>query len=646
MDTHQGRNAIGWKLAAWALPIGAIAIALGFYIRHVSLSRDDGSPHSTSAARLERDEAAEIPDVPAGERVTFNRDIAPIVFKQCSSCHHEGEAVPFDLVSYADFKKRAKQVAQVVESRYMPPWMPAEGVVKFEGERRLSDREIALIRNWVQQGAVEGDEHDRPKPPTFTTGWRLGEPDLVAKMPEPFVVPAEGKDIYRNFVVPVDLPEGKWVKGVAMRPGGGSVVHHGFLFVDSTGETAELKDAAEEGVGYSGMDPGSGVGSPLGQFVGWQPGKQESMGSPGSAWWMPRRADIVLQMHIRPSGKVEHVQGEVGLYFGDEPAGVQPSILMLRSVDIDIPAGATDYAAESSYILPVDVEVKSVLPHAHYLGRKLSAWATLPDGERRWLLLINDWNFDWQGDYRYAEPINLPRGSQISMRYEYDNSASNARNPHNPPKHVAYGLNSSDEMGELWLQVVARSEGDRRTLETDYRRNYGFADAIAQARAVLKKEPDKPNQMVSLGVALLAGNEVDESIEQFNAALAIEPADAKARYHLGVALAMKNDLPLAVDQWKEAVRIDPNYYRAHNNLGNWYLRRQNPSKAEEHFRAAVIANENNMTARVGLARLYAAQRDWKNAEVELKHAVQIDPRNEMVRALLKDAQANTKESGE
>ncbi len=376
----------------------------------------------TRANKSKARNSAELRSVAPGEAVTFNRDIAPIVFKQCSSCHHTGEAVPFPLVSYNDFKKRAKQVMQVVESRYMPPWMPAPGVVKFAGERRLSDHEIGIIRTWVKQGALEGDEKDRPDAPRFVEGWRLGKPDLIASMPESFSVPAEGKDIYRNFVVPVGLPEGKWVRGVAMRPGGKSVVHHGFLFLDSSGETGEEKDAAEDGVGYSGMDPGSGVGSPEGQFVGWQPGKQESMGTAGSAWWMPRRSDLVLQMHIRPSGKDEAVKGEVGLYFTDQPTEIQPSILMLRSVAIDIPAGARDYAVESSYVLPVDIEVTSVLPHAHYLGRKLAAWATLPDGERKWLLLINDWNFDWQGDYRYVEPVKLPRGSQISMRYEYDNS--------------------------------------------------------------------------------------------------------------------------------------------------------------------------------------------------------------------------------
>ncbi len=200
---------------------------------------------------------------------------------------------------------------------------------------------------------------------------------------------------------------------------------------------------------------------------------------------------------------------------------------MLRSVSIDIPAGAKDYVVESTYVLPVDIEVNSVLPHAHFLGRQLEAWATLPDGRRQSLLLINDWNFDWQGDYRYVEPVKLPRGSQLSMRYVYDNSEHNARNPNRPPKRVTYGLNSSDEMGEFWLQVVTRNAEDKRILETDFRRAYGIPDAIASARAVLAKDPANATQMVSLGVALLAGGDLEQAIETFNEALAIQPDDAK-----------------------------------------------------------------------------------------------------------------------
>ncbi len=209
--------------------------------------------------------------------MTFNRDVAPVVFKHCATCHHAGESAPFELVSYKDFKKRAKQLVEVVESRYMPPWMPSAGDVKFEGERRLTGQEIAVIRDWVEQGAVEGDERDRPATPVFNDVWGLGKPDLVVRMPQPYHVPAEGKDIYRNFVVPVGLPEGKWVRGIAMRPGGRSVVHHGFLSVDVTGESAEIMDDAEDGVGYGGMDPGNGVVTPAGQFVSWQPGKQDSI---------------------------------------------------------------------------------------------------------------------------------------------------------------------------------------------------------------------------------------------------------------------------------------------------------------------------------------------------------------------------------
>jgi tetratricopeptide (TPR) repeat protein len=582
---------------------------------------------------------------PAPATVTFNRDVAPIVYKQCSSCHHPGEAVPFQLMSYKDFKKRSKQLVEVIESRFMPPWMPdSNDDVKFQDERRLTNHEIATIRAWVEQGALEGDEKDRHEPPAFNEGWPLGKPDLVVRMPKPYVVPAEGGDIYRNFVVPIGLPEGKWVSGIAMRPGGKRVVHHAFLFLDVTGETAELRDEAELEVGYAGMDPGSGVGSPAGQFVSWQPGKQDSMGPAGSPWWMPRRSDLVLQMHIRPSGKEENIQGEIGLYFTDQPAEIEPSIIMLRSVAIDIPPGVKDHVIESSYVLPVEVDVTSVLPHAHYLCRKLDAWATLPNGRRQQILSIKDWNFDWQGDYRFIEPIQLPRGSQFSMRYIYDNSEENARNPNHPPKRVTFGLNSSDEMGELWLQVVTHNKADKHALDDDYRRTYAVPDAIATARAVLRDEPTNPNRMVTLGATLLVADEVDEAVELFNDALAIHPQDAKARYHLGVAFANRNDLGLAVEQWKEALRIDPKYYRAHNSLANWYRRLGNLAKSQEHLIAAIKANENHILSRVNLAKVYADQGQWSRAEFELRNALLIEPQNGPIRQLWLDAQARAKDA--
>ena len=621
----------------------ALTLALGLWPRlNDSNNRSGFDPGGPASAGVQQPATgAEAPLA----KVTFTRDVAPIIFKHCSTCHHAGEAVPFHLMSYADVKKRAQQISEVVTARYMPPWMPTRGLIEFEGQRGLSDDEIAVIRKWASEGGVEGDKKELPPTPNFASGWTLGTPDHVAKMPEPFVVPAEGKDIYRNFVVPVGLPEGKWIKGVHVRSGESSVVHHGFVFVDSTGNSAKQNDAAEPGVGYGGMDPGSGVERPVGQSLSWQPGKQAKLGPEEMSWWLPRHSDLVLQMHLRPSGKEEAVQAEVALYFSDTPATLKPAALMLRSVDIDIPPGATNYAIESSYVLPIELDVISVLPHAHYLARKVEAWATLPDGQKQSLLRIDDWNFDWQGDYRYARPLTLPAKTEIAMRIEYDNSEANANNPHRPPQRVKYGLESSDEMGEVHFQVLPKNEQDWRLLDADYRRSYALPDSIAAARALLKNEPTSAERMVRLGTALLVGDKIDEAMRLFNQALAIEPTDARARYHLGHAYAIKGDNARAVEEWQEVVRIDPGHFRAQNNLGYWYLAQKDLIKAEEHLLAAVAANENDVMSRVNLARVYAAKQDWQAVQKALEEALKIEPENPAVKALLNAAREQARRKG-
>ncbi len=619
---------------------GALVVCAGLGLKTWSTQEPGDQDVAARGASKSIDRATGISK--PGDAVTFNRDVAPIVFERCSSCHHPGEAVPFSLMEYADFKKRAKQISELVQRRYMPPWMPAEGFASFAGERRLSDAEIDIIRTWAEQGAIEGKSEDRPPSPRFAKEWKLGEPDLVVSMPEPYVVPAEGGDIYRNFVVPVGLDEGKWIKGVEFRPGGNSVVHHGFVFLDPSGSTAKRKDAAEANVGYSGMDAGTGIVAPSGQVLSWQPGKQAAMSPDGMSWWMPRHSDLVLQMHIRPSGKDEPVQGKVGLYFAEAPPVLEPSNFMLRSVEIDIPAGEKNYSIESSYVLPVELEVTGVLPHAHYLCTKMTAWATLPDNEKQWLLVINDWNFDWQGDYRYAEPIKLPKGSRVSMRYEYDNSEGNPRNPNRPPQRVQYGLNSADEMGEFHLQVVTRDAQDRQLLEADYGRVYAVPDAILAARALLEREPASAERMIRLGVALLAGRKVDEAIAVLDRALKVDPDDAQARYHLGHAYALQNDTWRAIEEWKETVKLDPAHFRAQNNLGYWYLTHNQLTKAEEHLRAAVRANGNDLMSRINLARLLAARRQWSDVQAELAEAAKIEPGNAAVKELQESVAAQSR----
>ena len=179
-----------------------------------------------------------------GAQATFTRDIAPIIFNSCTRCHRPGEAGPFPLMTYGDLRKRGAMIERVTESRFMPPWHPVEGHGEFAGANRLSDEEIALIGGWLRSGMPQGDPAELPEMPEFDDGWKLGEPDVVVMMPEGYEVPAGGPDIYRNFHVPLGLPEDKWLTAIEVRPGARTVLHHVLFRLDSTGDAqrAEGRD--------------------------------------------------------------------------------------------------------------------------------------------------------------------------------------------------------------------------------------------------------------------------------------------------------------------------------------------------------------------------------------------------------------------
>src|SRR5438093_34165 len=215
-----------------------------------------------------------------------------------------------------------------------------------------------------------------------------------------------------------------------------------------------------------------------GQMLGWQPGKRPEASGDGLSWPLEKNTDLVLQLHLHSTGRPEQVQCAVGFYFTDQPPTKTPFRLYLAEWRIDIPSEAKDYAVENSYVLPVDVEVVRVSPHAHYLGKEMQGYAILPDGTRRWLLLIKQWDFNWQGDYRYTSPVFLPKGSKVVMHFTYDNSSENPRNPNQPPKRVRYGLQTTDEMAELCYQILTRDADDLATLRADYFKKLTL-DAIA-----------------------------------------------------------------------------------------------------------------------------------------------------------------------
>lgn len=415
---------------------------------------------------------------------TFAEDIAPLVYQNCVSCHRPGQAGPFSFLTYNDVAKRAATMQDVINERYMPPWKPAAGHVTFKDERRLTDDQIALFNRWVKAGKPQGDPAKAPKPPVFKSDWALGKPDLVLKMKQGYNVPAEGRDIYRWFVLPMDLPEDKWIKAVEFRPSARSVVHHSLFFLDDTGEARRL-DGKDGKPGFKGMR--ARISGRLGGYV---PGNTPAFLPEDLALPMPKGSDLVLQTHFHPTGKAETEQSEIAFWFADkEPSrklvNIQVPPGFGSGAGIDIPAGENDFRIEDTIRIPVDVVAWQIGGHAHYICKSMKMTATFPDGTTKPLLAINDWDLDWQDDYQFSKPLRLPAGTVIKTELAYDNSAANLDNPHSPPKRVRWGKESTDEMGSMTLVVTAAHQSDHRRLENAVKLNN--AKAVRGARKLVAK---------------------------------------------------------------------------------------------------------------------------------------------------------------
>jgi hypothetical protein len=406
---------------------------------------------------------------PLPESVTFAEHIAPIVFAQCSDCHRAGQVAPFPLLSYADTKKHAKTALRVIKDREMPPWQPAAGHGEFQGERRLTDTQIALFEKWVKTGLAEGDASKCPPAPTFADGWQLGKPDLIVKMDRTFDVPADGPDLYQNFVLPLNLTEDKWVTAVEFQATAPTVVHHVLYFLDADGRgrAAEAKAAKGKKDAPPGF-PGMGF-RPTGALGGWAVGAKPVKLPGGLAMPLPKGSDLVLQTHFHPSGKAEKETLTVGIYFADKAPtrtlhrlSLPPAFGLFSQVDI--PSDKADFKVSDEFVLPCDVDMVGAGAHAHYLGKTLAMTGTGPDAKGYKLFRIDDWNFNWQGQYLYKEFLRLPKGTVLKGEVTWDNSKGNVRNPNNPPVRVKWGEGSGDEMGSVGLMLVAADEKDSDTL--------------------------------------------------------------------------------------------------------------------------------------------------------------------------------------
>jgi mono/diheme cytochrome c family protein len=384
--------------------------------------------------------------------VTFNKDIAPLLFEQCAGCHRPGEVAPFSLLNYRDASKRSALLRTVTEERSMPPWKGEPGCGPFVDERRLTEDQIALIARWVEEGTPEGDPADLPAPPQFTPGWQLGAPDMVVTMTEPYALVAEGRDDYRCFVIPFEPPPGKYIRAVEYRPGNRRVVHHAVL-TSLQHKVAQAKLAEGDGKSFgSGLaPPGQLLPGPLGI---WTPGKEPRPLPEGLAAAWPAGSDLVLQLHLHPSGKPETEQSTIGFHFTDLPPRGRVQMTILANNHVDIPAGATDHVIEASKTLKQPVEVYGIFPHMHLIGRTVTLTATLPDGSSIPLLSIRDWDFKWQHYYQFARPLPLPAGTRLDGRWTYDNSAANPANPNREPKRVTFGEQTVNEMAIAVFDVI------------------------------------------------------------------------------------------------------------------------------------------------------------------------------------------------
>ena len=394
------------------------------------------------------------------KEITFSEHIAPIIFENCTACHRPNEAAPFSLMNYRDVQKRGELILTVIEDRYMPPWHARSKDYEFQGHRRLSLKDIDLIGQWVDSGMTEGDSSKTPALPEFTEGWQLGEPDLVVRMKEGYTLYAEGPDIYRNFVIPLDLGEEKWIQAIEFRPGERSIVHHSLFYYDTTGE-ARKRDAEDPVPGFKRMGAAERSGSIGGWAVGGVPKKLPD----GLAYRLPKGSDLILSTHFHPSGKKEIEVSTVGFYFSKEApkqrfAAVQLPPAFGALAGVNIPAGESDYSKKDSFILPVDVKAFGISSHAHYLGKAMKMTATLPGGELKELLTINDWDFSWQEQYRYKDYVFLPAGTRLDAEVVWDNSEDNINNPNSPPRRVTWGRESDDEMGSVTLQMVAANPAE------------------------------------------------------------------------------------------------------------------------------------------------------------------------------------------
>ena len=398
---------------------------------------------------------------------SFTADIQPIIVRNCATpCHHPGGVGPFSLLTYEDVVKRGKFIAKVTQTRYMPPFPADRQFQHYANERGLADAEIETIQAWVKAGMKKGvmskDNHhssasaDRliTNNSSLITHHSL-KPDLVLRM-KPYAIKGDGREDFRYFHVPMNLKQDIWVEAIEFVPGNRKLLHHTRLMVDSTGTMADIDGIAEDDPHLRDFQK-----TPLADefLYGWVPGNDRVMFPPGAAKRIRAGSNLILNIHYAPSAKADQDQSEVRLYFARTPVTRPVRTLSLTENSVTnqpfrLPANTKPTFYMNYGPLPDTIQLLSVLPHMHKLGRSVKAFAITPDGDAINLINIADWDYNWQLTYFFRDRLILPKGSTIIAEAHYDNTDQNPLNPNRPARTVGYGWNSTDEMMNLVFYYV------------------------------------------------------------------------------------------------------------------------------------------------------------------------------------------------
>jgi len=502
----------------------------------------------------------------------------------------------------------------------MPPWLPEPGYGDFAGSLRLTAEQIGLLARWVREGMAEGDPAGLPPAPRFTQGWQLGPPDFIVRMSQPYRLQATPGDVFRNFVLPVGLKETKYVRAFELRPGNKRVVHHANILVDRS-RLLRRRDGQDGQPGFGGMDVETevtGEFDPDSHFLFWKPGSPAQQEPADMAWRLDPGSDLIVNLHLQPSGKPEAVDAEVGLYFTNQAPARRPMLLQLEHDGaLDIPPGSATFAVTDHLKLPIAVSLLAIYPHAHYLGKQVEAWAELPGGERRPLLKIGQWDINWQATYTYRQPVALPAGSSLAMRIVYDNTAANPRNPGHPPKRVRSGNRSEDEMGHVWLQVLPEA--------TDNQDDPRLVLQQALMRRRLEKYPADFVAQFNLGAALQALGRPGEALPYLEGAARIRPADAMTRNNLAAALFSLERFDAAAREFRAALALDPGYQNARYNLARTLVAEGDNAAALTELQAHLRANPNDADAQAFTGRLLGSMGRFAEAVPHFRQAAELEP---------------------